>query len=145
MLVATVKPSFKSAAFFPEFDNLLNSVANRTLGHIAKDFTNVHPAVNIKESEKDFQIQLAAPGLAKEDFALAVEKNLLKVSAKKEHTPKEGEKTWRKEFSFLQFERSFNLPDSINLENIAAAYEQGILTITLEKKPEAAPKNISVA
>jgi HSP20 family protein len=144
MLVATVKPSFKPAAFFPEFDNLLNSVANRTLGNIAKDFTNVHPAVNIKESEKDFQILLAAPGLAKEDFAIAVEKKILKVSAKKESTPKEGEKVWRKEFSFSQFERSFNLPDSVNLENIAAAYEQGILTITLEKKPELAPKNISV-
>jgi HSP20 family protein len=144
MLVTRVRPSFKAQPFFTELDNLLNSVANQTLGQVAKEFTSVHPAVNIKESEKDFSIQLAVPGLNKEDFSIVVEKNTLKVSAKKEVAVKEGEKIWRKEFSFQQFERQFNLPDTVSVEKIGATYEQGILTISLEKKPEVAPKNISI-
>jgi HSP20 family protein len=84
------------------------------------------------------------PGLNKEDVSIVVEKNTLKVSAKKEVAVKEGEKIWRKEFSFQQFERQFNLPDTVSVEKIGATYEQGILTISLEKKPEVAPKNISI-
>jgi HSP20 family protein len=145
MLVTRVRPSFKAQPFFTELDNLLNSVANQTLGQVVKEFTSVvTPAVNIKESEKDFSIQLAVPGLNKEDISIVVEKNTLKVSAKKEVAVKEGEKIWRKEFSFQQFERQFNLPDTVSVEKIGATYEQGILTISLEKKPEVAPKNISI-
>jgi HSP20 family protein len=145
MLVTRVRPSFAAQPFFTELDNLLSSVANQTLGQVAKEFTSAAtPAVNIKESTSEFLIQLAAPGLNKEDFSIMVEKNTLKVSAKKEVAVKEGEKIWRKEFSFQQFERQFNLPDTVSVEKIGATYEQGILTISLEKKPEVAPKNISI-
>ncbi len=145
MLVTRVRPSFAAQPFFTELDNLLSSVANQTLGQVAKEFTSTAaPAVNIKESANDFFIQLAAPGLNKEDFAIVLEKNTLKVSVKKELVEKEGEKNWRKEFSFHQFERQFNLPDSVSVEKIGATYEQGILAISLEKKPIIAPKNISI-
>lgn len=145
MLVTRVRPSFAAQPFFTELDNLLSSVANQTLGQVAKEFTSTAaPAVNIKESANEFLIQLAAPGLNKEDFAIVLEKGTLKVSVKKELVEKEGEKNWRKEFSFHQFERQFNLPDSVSVEKIGATYEQGILAISLEKKPIIAPKNISI-
>lgn len=145
MLVATVKPSFRTPMFFPELDNLLNSVANRTLGNYGKDFISQHPAVNIKERENSITIELAAPGLAKTDFQIALEKNILKISVQKEHTETNEEvKALRKEFSYFKFERTFNLPDTIDTENISATYDLGILKVTLNKKPEAAPKSIAI-
>lgn len=145
MLVTRVRPSFTAQPFFTELDNFLSSVANQPLGQVAKEFTSTAtPAVNIKESANEFLIQLAAPGLNKEDFAIVLDKNTLKVSVKKEVVEKENEKIWRKEFSFHQFERQFNLPDPVSVEKIGATYEQGILAISLEKKPIIAPKSILI-
>ncbi len=149
MLVATVKPSFRTPAFFPELENLLNTAANRSFGNVVKEFTSLQPAVNIKETENSFVIELAAPGLAKEDFKIVLEKNTLKASVKKENTKevKEGEKTWRKEFSYHSFERSFTLADIADTENINASYENGVLQLVIPKKAEAKilAKQIAVA
>lgn len=147
MLVATVKPaSIKNPALISELDNLFNAVANQTFGNIAKDFTSVHPAINIKENTQSYNIEIAAPGLTKEDFKITLEKKTLKVEVKKEQAKEgaEGTKVWRKEFSYFNFERTFNLPDSVDTENIAANYEAGILNITISKKPESAPKQITI-
>jgi HSP20 family protein len=150
MLVATVKPSsIKAPALITELDNLFNAVANQTFGSLAKDFTTVSPAVNIKESAKGYSIELAAPGLAKEDFKITLEKRTLKVGVQKETTKEEDNtastpKVWKKEFSYFNFERSFNLPDTVDTEHIGANYEAGILHIVLHKKPEAAPKLINI-
>jgi HSP20 family protein len=131
--------------FFPELDNLLNSVANRSLGNFAKDFISQNPAVNTKERENSITIELAAPGLAKSDFQIALEKNVLKISVKKEQLEtSEDVKALRKEFSYFNFERTFNLTDTIDTENISATYDLGILKVTLNKKPEASPKTIAI-
>jgi len=95
------------------------------------------PAVNISEAETSYQIELAAPGLKKEDFKINLEKDMLSVSAeKKSENTEEGKTFSKREFSFESFTRSFNIPESINVANIQANYENGILTINLAKKEE---------
>ena len=100
------------------------------------------PLVNIKEDLSNFVVELAGPGLKKEDIVIEVEKNLLKVATKtssnEEKTEeKEGVKFTRKEFNFSSFERSFTLPDLINVDEIQANYEHGVLSILLPKVEEA--------
>ncbi len=99
------------------------------------------PAVNIQENFANFAIQLAAPGLKKENFAIEVEDNVLKVSAEvttntEKSDEKEKSKFTRKEFNYSSFTRSFTLPETVHVDEINAAYEDGVLTITLPKKEE---------
>ena len=100
------------------------------------------PAVNIQENLTNFVIELAAPGLKKEKFAIEVEKNVLKVAAEdtiETHSEdiQNGTKFTRKEFSYNNFKRSFTLPETVNVDEISAAYEDGVLRISLPKKEEA--------
>ncbi len=99
------------------------------------------PAVNIKDNEKDFEIELSVPGRAKEDFNLEVDNHVLTISyeVRKEGERKEENYT-RKEFVQSAFKRSFELPESINVDAIDAKYEAGILSLVLPKKEEALPK-----
>lgn len=94
------------------------------------------PAVNIKETDTDYQIELAAPGLNKEDFNIEVKEGILKLSASKNSQSEEKTENYtRKEFGFQKFERSFLLPkNSIQIDGIQANYEQGILKIKLPKQ-----------
>lgn len=102
--------------------------------------TNV-PAVNIRENEKDFELELSVPGRAKEDFNIEIDDNLLSISSEVK-TENEVEKSTytRREFAFSSFKRSFTLPESVDNEKIKANYENGILKFSLPKKEEALPK-----
>ncbi|GAB3326660.1 Hsp20/alpha crystallin family protein [Larkinella ripae] len=105
-------------------------------------------AANIKEDETAYHIELAAPGLKKEDFKISLNNNQLTISAKLEESNEEkAENFTRKEFSYTSFERSFRLPKNVNNEQIQAAYSDGILKINLPKveKPVVEPKQIEVA
>jgi len=96
------------------------------------------PAVNIRETDKSFVLEVAAPGYKKEDFSVNVENDLLTISCNQENRVEENEKDYtRKEFSYSSFTRSFTLPESVNADNIKGSYENGILTVELPKKPEA--------
>lgn len=96
------------------------------------------PAINISETDVAFKIEMAAPGLQKSDFAINVDKDLITVSVeKKEEEVKEEKLYSKKEFSYTSFTRSFALPESVDYNNIDAAYTDGILTITVGKKEEA--------
>jgi HSP20 family protein len=101
------------------------------------------PAVNIKETETTFVVELAAPGKKKEDFNVELDDNVLTISSEasseNEEKDKEGKYT-RKEFSYSSFKRSFTLPEIVNDYDINASYENGVLHITLPKKEEALPK-----
>lgn len=102
------------------------------------------PAVNIRESEEEFEIQVAAPGMEKKDFDLSIENNTLSISAdrKSENEEKDAKGRFTKrEFSFSSFKRSFSLPDSVNDEHIKARYENGILKVEIPKKEEARPRS----
>ena len=96
------------------------------------------PAVNIKETESDFQLEVSAPGMKKDDFVLELDKNMLTISAEfkdeKEEKDEKGQYT-RREFNYSSFSRSFTLPeDKVNEEKIGATYKDGILHVTLPKK-----------
>lgn len=96
------------------------------------------PAVNVKETENDYNISLAAPGMTKEDFRIDVENNMLTISAEKEESKEEKEERYtREEYNYSSFTRSFNLPEDIQQDNITAKYQDGILYITMPKKEEA--------
>lgn len=101
------------------------------------------PAVNIKETDTSFGIELAAQGKNKEDFNIEIDHNVLTISSEekteKEEKTKEGKYT-RKEFSYASFRRAFTLPETVNTESINATYENGVLHVALPKREEALPK-----
>lgn len=97
--------------------------------------TSLTPSVNVSETDKEFKIELAAPGLEKKDFKVSIEKGILTISSEKETEKTEEKKNyWKKEFSYNQFSRSFQLPDNSVTDKIDAKYDNGILTIALPKK-----------
>lgn len=99
------------------------------------------PAVNIKENDKDFELELSVPGRSKEDFNIEVDDNVLTVSSevKTENEVSEDNYT-RREFGYASFKRAFTLPETIDEGKINASYEDGILKFTLPKRKEALPK-----
>lgn len=118
----------------------------------AKSFNNVTynniPAVNVREEENAFQIEVAAPGLKKEDFKLSLHENRLTISAKQEtNTEEKTEKFSRQEFNYTSFQRTFTLPKNVDGDKIDASYTDGILHVGLPKKEELKPaiKEIAVA
>ena len=101
------------------------------------------PAVNIRETAENFEVEMAAPGMNKEDFHIELEGANLRISSErrseKEH--KEGERYTRKEFSYQSFQRSFTLPkEVVDVEQIQAKYENGVLHLLIPKKEEAKQK-----
>lgn len=124
--------------------------------HLLSNFFNrlpevagvTQPVVNILETPAGFRLEVAAPGLSKEDFNIKLEKNLLTVSAVKQTGQAEnGLKFHRREFAYGSFERVFRLPDSVDAEKVEAKFHNGILYIELQKKAELQPvtKSIEVA
>lgn len=102
---------------------------------------NSVPGVNIIETDDSYKLQMAAPGLKKEDFKIKVENEVLTVSSEtKSESTEKNEKYTRKEFSYGSFLRSFTLPEIVDMEQINANYENGILSLVLPKKEEAKPK-----
>ena len=134
-LVKTFAPASNYASLFNNFFGNLDRLDTNT------DFAGSLPAVNVKEVENGFHIELAAPGLKKEDFKISVHENVLSISAEqKQESEQKEEKYTRKEFNYSSFKRSFTLPKTIDGEKIQAAYTDGILKIELPKKEEAKAK-----
>jgi HSP20 family protein len=116
------------------------------------DRVQASPAVNVREDASDFILEVAAPGLQKEDFAIELHDNILTISCQKQSektsTEKESEpKYTRREFSYMSFKRSFALPeDMVQADKIAAKYENGILHLQLPKRQtEAQPAKRLIA
>lgn len=103
-------------------------------------------SVNIKETSEQYEVQVVAPGLKKEDFKIEVDKNVLTVSFEHQEEAKESTDKWlRQEFKMQSFSRSFTLTDSIDTEAIGATYDNGILSVRLPKKEKEAPKTVSIS
>ncbi|MFW5835432.1 MAG: Hsp20/alpha crystallin family protein [bacterium] len=100
------------------------------------------PSVNVKETDDEFQIEVAAPGMKKEDFSINLDNNMLSISSEhKEEAKDEDEGYTRKEFSYQSFRRTFNIPEGvIDQEKIDAKYDDGILSIRMPKQEEAKVK-----
>ena len=108
-------------------------------------FDNNLPAVNVKETGKEFKLEVSAPGFDKGDFDLRVDKNVLTISARKETSTEEkgeDEKVLRQEFSSTTFSRSFTLPEGVDTDHISAKEKSGVLTIKLPKLDEAREKSV---
>ncbi|RRN76609.1 Hsp20/alpha crystallin family protein [Pseudoxanthomonas sp. SGD-10] len=96
------------------------------------------PAVNISEDENKYSIEVATPGLKKEDFKLNIEDNVLTVSAeKKSEIIEDNKKVTRREFNYSSFSRSFTLPELADASKISAKYTDGVLQVDIAKKAEA--------
>ncbi|MFY7944448.1 MAG: Hsp20/alpha crystallin family protein [Crocinitomicaceae bacterium] len=99
------------------------------------DFSSRVPSANINETEKEYRIELAVPGMEKDDFKVAIDNGVLYVSSEKEEDREEAEKNYtRREYSFSEFRRSFSLPENCLEDKIKAKYENGILNLILPKK-----------
>ena len=143
MLPSIVKSNWMPTIFDDFFGNdWLNE--RTTFG-----LTSTRPAVNLVETEKEYRIELAAPGLSKKDIKIDLHKNILSISSEKEESKEENENNYmRKEFSYSSFKRSFTLPETVDASKISADHSNGILQVHIPKKPEAVekgPKQIAIS
>ena len=108
------------------------------------------PAVNIRETGANFEVEMAAPGMKKDDFKVELENNELRISSERrsETENKKDERYTRREFSYQSFQRSFMLPQNVvDVDHIHASYEDGVLRLVIPKKEEAkqkAPRMIEI-
>ncbi len=142
MTLVSVKPESRRIQA-PRFSNLIENIFENDFPSF---FTNEWsrtsvPLVNIKDTKDAYAIDVAAPGFSKESFNIKVEDGFLTISAEaSEEKVEEGEKFTRREFAHNSFKRSFTLPKTIVADKIAAAYENGILKVSLPKLEEAKTK-----
>ncbi|MDX2283055.1 MAG: Hsp20/alpha crystallin family protein [Bacteroidia bacterium] len=130
---------FNRNRFAPVFPALFSDFFGRDLANWDQDFYT-QPAVNVKETETGFQLEVAAPGMGKDDFRVELDQDVLTISSRKEasHEEKNGEGRYtRREFRYQAFTRRFTLPDNVDAEKIQAKYEHGVLHLTLPKREAA--------
>lgn len=144
------KPRTDVAPFFSAFDDFFARPFEDMFRHNGGSLST--PAVNVLEKDGHYAIEVAAPGLNKEDFSIKVEDETLQISAARENSSesspesspesgKDGRYT-RREFAYNSFRRSFTLPDTVDAEGIGANYTNGILHVTLPKRDEAKAKPV---
>lgn len=109
------------------------------------DNVDTIPSINISEQKDHFEVEMAAPGMKKEDFNVDLNGNLLTISCEKEIETKDGKddgkeeksKYSRREYNYSSFSRSFTLPETADAGKIDASYQDGILRLNIPKKPDA--------
>lgn len=115
--------------------------------HVATDTARplLRPAMDVAENEDQITVQVDLPGLRADDVTVEVEGDLLTISGERgEQRAGEQEQITHRERRYGAFKRSLRLGDQIDAENVAATFENGVLTLVLPKKPEAQPKRITV-
>lgn len=132
------------------FNNQLPDIANIFDDFFGGDFFHTPaaqgrrtvPAVNVKETQDEYLIEVAAPGMKKDDFKVEVNNNVLTISCEVEDKKEENEKGFtRREFCYSAFRRSFAIPrNEVDESKIDASYKDGILEIKLHKREEVKPK-----
>ena len=121
-------------ALLPGFNDVFESIFSDTFFN-DRMVTRV-PAVNISESADHYHIELAAPGLKKQDFKISVDDNQLNISVEQQ-VENNDRKYNKREYSYSSFVRSFTLPELADQGNIEATYQDGVLKIGVAKKEEA--------
>ena len=128
----------KENAVMPGVNDIFESIFNDTF--FSDRIISRVPAVNVAETEAAYHIELAAPGLKKEDFKLNLERNVLSISVEQTVEKQDSQKKYsKKEFSYSSFVRSFTLPESADYNEIDATYADGLLQVTIGKREEAKP------
>ena len=142
-------------------DGLFPSLVSRPLNNFFDDFivkdlfdwsdrnfttlgTNL-PSVNLKETDTKLEVELAAPGMKRDDFKVEIDNNILLISSEKEEETEEVRKKdnyVRKEFNYQSFCRTFSLPETVDENKIEASYKDGILHVAIAKKESAKRKTL---
>ena len=132
----------KRNSFFPASTALFDDFFTRDLFDWSKSEGNgLVPRVNIKENNDGFSVDIAAPGMKKEDFQVELDNDMLTVSSEVSQNQEEKDERYtRKEFSYHAFRRSFYLPNTVELDEINATYKDGILNLWIPKREEAKKK-----
>jgi len=126
----------RNNTLLPGFNDVFGSIFNDTFFN-DRMVTRV-PAVNISESDNNYHVELAAPGLKREDFKLNLENNQLTIFVEQSSDHQDNHKNYSKrEYSYSSFVRSFTLPESADADRIDAMYTDGILRIDIAKREEA--------
>lgn len=140
-------PMKRNGSLFNNMPSLFDDFFTRDLfDWRTSNFSNTNstlPAVNVKETADAFEVEMAAPGMQKEDFKVELDNNVLTISSerKNETEEKEGEKYSRREFSYQSFQRSFTLAkEAVDADNIEARYENGVLRLNIPKREEVKQK-----
>jgi HSP20 family protein len=136
MTLVKFNPEKRNSSLLPGFNDVFDSIFNDTF--FSDRMVSRVPAVNISETENNYHVELAAPGLKKEDFKLNLENNMLNISVQQSANQEDNQKNYTKrEYSYSSFVRSFMLPDSADDSQIDATYTDGILRIDIAKREEA--------
>jgi HSP20 family protein len=136
MTLVKFNPENKRNSLMPGFNDVFDSIFNDTF--FADRLVTRVPAANISESADHFHVELAAPGLKKEDFKLNLERNVLSIAVEQRKEDKQEERNYAKrEYSYSSFVRSFTLPESADENGIQATYNDGVLAINIPKREEA--------
>jgi HSP20 family protein len=135
---------FTRKPFEGSFNSFVDDLFTDLPALFKNEFNNadrkVFVPVNVKETEKSYQLEVVAPGFEKTDFNINLDLTLLTISAeKKEEVNEENKKQIRREYSFRSFKRSFTLDEKIDATNIEASYINGVLTLNLPKKETVKP------
>lgn len=124
------------------FSDILDEFFNESLNYHRDSFM---PSVDISETETEFQVSVALPGMNKDDISVDLDSGRLSISGERKlEKEEEGKNYHRVESKFGSFNRSFQLPDSIDEESIEAKYENGVLNITIAKREEKVKKQIKI-
>lgn len=136
MSLVKFNPEKNHKSLMPGFDDVFGSIFNDTF--FSDRMVNRVPAVNISESQDHYHVELAAPGLQKEDFKINLDRNVLTISVEQSSQNNVNERNYNKrEFSYNSFVRSFTLPESADDSKIEASYLNGLLKIDIAKREEA--------
>ena len=131
---------------FPSIPSLLDNLWSRDwMDWSNLNFSNTNttlPAVNVMENDNEYVIELAAPGMKKEDFKINLDENVLTISSEKKDQKEEKKGQYsRREFSYQSFQRSFTLPEyRVERDKVTAKYNDGILHVIIPKREEAKAK-----
>jgi len=127
---------------YPTFPSLFDDFFRDWSVSNFSDTNTTLPAVNIKEDDNGFTIEVAAPGMNKKDFNINFDNDLLTISSEKKVENEEKKDNYtRKEYSYQSFTRSFRIPENtVDSDKITASYKNGELLISIPKKDEAKPK-----
>jgi HSP20 family protein len=113
------------------------SIFNDDFLPVLSNSTSSMPAVNIREDDKNYILDLAVPGIDKKDLKIDINEDVLTISSETKTESEESKDGYkRKEFSYSEFCRSFYIPENVNREKIEANYKDGVLSVSLPKQEE---------
>jgi HSP20 family protein len=144
MTMIRLNPVWGMQNMMREMDNMVQNISQKNRTRM--QFGDFRPRIDIAEDEKTLFIYAEVPGMSKNDVKVSVnEERVLTLKGEKKRAEKKEELSYlRNERFFGEFERSFMLPDNVDIEKIQAKYENGVLELVLPKMEPAKPKEINV-